>query len=75
MDQVLALLKANWQTIAIAAGPLTASMILRLLLGKNKMLFMLINATAAWMAIRLVLTPYMDLTKQNVTYLVQITNH
>ena len=74
MDEVLALLKANWQMIAVAAGPLTVSMVLRLVLGKSRLLFMLVNASGAWLAIRVVLAPYMDLTRESVNTLVQITN-
>jgi hypothetical protein len=74
MDEVLALLKANWQMIAVAAGPLTVSMVLRLVLGKSRLLFMLVNASGAWLAIRVVLAPYMDLTRESVNSLVQITN-
>jgi hypothetical protein len=73
VDQLLAVVQANWKIISIAAGPLTLCLVLRMIFGKNRMLFMLVNGSAAWLAIRVLLMPYMDLAKKNVQYLGQIS--
>jgi hypothetical protein len=75
MHDLLTVLKENWQLIAISGGPLTASLLVRLLIGKNRMVFMLVNGSAAWLAVRVILSPHLDLAKKNVGYLVQITGH
>ena len=73
MQDLLTVLKDNWQLIAISGGPLTASLIARMLIGKNRVVFMLVNGSAVWLAARVILSPYMDVAKQNAGYLVQIT--
>ena len=74
MDEVITLIKSHWQVIAVSAGPLTLSMMVRVFLGKNRLMIMLVRGSAAWLGVRILLTPYMDMAKENLNYLIQITH-
>jgi hypothetical protein len=73
MNELLTMVRENWQTIAVSAGPLTGSLLLRLLVGKNRALLMVVNGSAAWLTIRVALGPHMEFVKTTMSSLIQIT--
>jgi hypothetical protein len=73
MDAVLELFKHNWAVIGIAAGPLTASMIMRLLFGRNRLMLMIVRGSTAWLAMQVLFGPFLHMAKEKIGYLMEIT--
>ena len=49
--------------IGIAAAPLLSTVVVRLLVGKNRALEMILMGSATWLAMNTVTSPYMDVNK------------
>ncbi len=56
----------KYGAIGIAVGPLTASMIARLVFGKSKMVAVTVRVSAGWLAARVFLAPHVDQMQQTL---------
>jgi len=75
MHDLIEVVKANAGIIGIAGGPLTASLLARMLFGRSKGMMYLVSGASAWLAIRVILGPFMQMAKDNIGYLAQLTGH
>ena len=55
-----------YQRVGVASTPMLLSLLLRLLVGKNRPLQMVLMGSATWLAMNTVLSPYMSLMKENI---------
>ena len=74
MDAVLQMIQEHWSSMAVAGGPLAASIGARIIFPGNKAMAMLVRGAAAWLVIKVLIGPMMDLVRQYVTQLIQITS-
>lgn len=74
MHDLIEVVKANSVIIGTSAGPLAASLLARLFLGNNRAVMYAVRGASAWLAMRVVLGPFMQLAKDNVAYLTQLTS-
>ena len=72
--EFIGMLKFPWAAAGIAAGPLTASLLARLIFGRNRVMMMLVRGSAAWMAMKILLGPLVAMAKSNLSYLIEITS-
>ena len=73
MPNLPALPQLPWEAIAISAGPLAATMIARLLFGKNPAMLMCVRAATAWCAIKVLIVPMIHMAQGQTGYLVELT--
>ena len=64
-----------WATIGISCGPLAASMLARLLFGRNPAMLMCVRAASAWLAIKVLIVPMIHMAQGQTGYLVQLTGN
>ena len=74
MPNFSALPQLPWATIAIACGPLTASTLAYMMFGKNRVLLMFVRGGAAWLAMQVLISPYLHFAKDQLRYLMEITS-
>ena len=55
-----------WASIAVAASPLTLSMLLRFIIGRNRAMKMFVTASATWLAMNILLSPYLHMMRSSI---------
>ncbi len=68
------MIRDHWSAVAVAGGPLAATLGARIMFPGNKAVGMLVRGAGAWLAIQVLIGPSMELVKQNVTQLIAITS-
>ncbi len=62
-----------WEAIGLSCGPLAASMIARLLFGRNPAMLMCVRAASAWLAIKVLIVPMIHMAQGQTSYLTELT--
>jgi len=73
LEHLLDQVKAHSGMIAISACPLVATMLAKLVFGNNKLMLYAVRGSMAWMAMRVILSPFLQMAKDNVSYLSQLS--
>ena len=73
MHELVDVVKANAGVIAVSGGPLAASLVARLIFRKSKGMTYLVCGAGTWLAMRMILGPFMQMAKDNIGYLAQLT--
>ena len=62
----------KYGSIAIAAAPITASLVARLMFGKSRIMTATVRLSAGWLAARVFLTPHVEQMQQTLIALTSL---